>query len=252
MTHEQRPLLFGVPVDPLTMQQTVERCIELIEAGRPVQHIVMNAGKVVLMEDDPILQRIVAGCPLDNADGVSIVWAGRALGVPFPERVTGIDLMAHLLEAAEDRGWPVYFLGARAHVLDAFTRVVCQRYPRIEVAGTHDGYFSDDAVIAEEINASGAKLLFVAMPSPRKEYFIGQQLHRMGPIFAMGVGGSFDVWSGMCRRAPRWMQDLGLEWLWRFLQDPRKMWRRVLLGNARFTWLFLRELVRRTPAPTEA
>lgn len=244
--------MFGVPVDPLTMDETVDRCVELIGERRPVQHIVMNAGKVVLMEDDPVLQRIVAACPLNNADGISIVWAGWALGVRFPERVTGIDLMAKLLERAEQHGWPVYFVGAREEVLVAFTAVVRERYPHLAIAGTHNGYFKDDAAVAGVISESGARLVFVAMPSPRKEYFIGEQLHRMGDVFAMGVGGSFDVWSGVCRRAPRWMQSLGLEWLFRLIQEPRKMWRRVLVGNGRFTYIFLRELVRRSPAPADA
>ena len=103
------------------MDETVDRCVELIERHEPVQHVVLNASKVVLMEDDPSLREMVAACPLVNADGQSIVWAGRLLGVPFPERVAGIDLMAKLLEAAEEWGWPVYFLGAKQDVLDAFT-----------------------------------------------------------------------------------------------------------------------------------
>jgi N-acetylglucosaminyldiphosphoundecaprenol N-acetyl-beta-D-mannosaminyltransferase len=247
-----RPLLFGVPVDPITMDETVERCAELIDSRRPVQHVVMNAGKVVLMEDDPRLRQIIAACPLDNADGMSIVWAGRALGLRFPERVAGIDLMARLLAVSEQRGWPAYFVGARDEVLRAFADVVRGRYPRLIIAGMQHGYFEDDPAIAGRIADSGARVVFVAMPSPRKEYFIAEQLPRMGDVFAMGVGGSFDVWSGVCERAPRWMQKVGLEWLFRLIQEPRKMWRRTLIGNARFTWLFLRELVHRSPGPEDA
>ncbi len=246
-----RPLLFGVPVDPLTMEETLVRCVGLIESGEPVQHVVTNAGKVVLMEDDARLRQIITACPVNNADGMSIVWAGRVLGVPFPERVTGIDLMADLLAAAEREGWPVFFLGARENVLQAFGGVVRERYPQLRVAGAYHGYFEDDERVADAIAASGARLLFVAMPSPRKEYFIAEQLGRMGNVFAMGVGGSFDVWSGVCKRAPRWMQKAGLEWLFRLIQEPRKMWRRTLIGGVRFTRLFLRELVHRTPAPAD-
>lgn len=239
-----RPLLFGVPVDPLTMDQTVSRCAELIESGVATQHVVLNAGKVVLMHDDPALARTIASSPLVNADGQSIVWAGRLLGVPFPERVTGIDLMERLLHLAEERSWPVYFLGARQEVLDAFTAVVRERYPRIVISGTHHGYLEDDVAAAEAVRSAGTRILMVAMPSPRKEQFIGEQLARLGPVFAMGVGGSFDVWSGLYRRAPEWMQRSGLEWFYRFIQDPRRMWKRVLLGNARFLALLVRERFR--------
>lgn len=252
MADRTRPLLFGVPVDPLTMDETVDRCVELIEERVPVQHVVLNAGKVVLMERDPALRKIIAACPLDNADGMSIVWAGKALGVRFPERVAGIDLMARLFEVSERRGWPVYFLGARQEVLDAFTNVVRQRFPELEIAGTQHGYFDSDEEAAARIAESGARLVFVAMPSPRKEYFIAQQMEKMGDVFAMGVGGSFDVWGGLCKRAPKWMQDHGLEWLFRLIQEPRKMWRRTLVGNAHFTYLLVRELVRRTPEPVDA
>lgn len=113
------------------------------------------------------------------------------------------------------------------------------------MAGARNGYFSDDAAVADEVRASGARLLFVGISSPRKEEFLAAQLHRMGPVFAMGVGGSFDVVAGLTQRAPLWMQRAGLEWFYRFLQEPGRMWRRYLIGNARFVGLVIRERRRR-------
>lgn len=210
-----------------------------------MQHVVINAGKVVMMEDVVGLRDIVASCDLVNADGQSIVWAGRFLGLEVPERVAGIDLMHRLLDEAEDKAWPVFFLGAKPDVLAACVRALQERHPRLTVAGLRDGYFDDDAGVARSVCDSGARLLFVGISSPRKETFLAEYLEEMGPVFAMGVGGSFDVVAGLTKRAPRWMQKVGLEWFYRLVQEPRRMWKRYLVGNARFAWLVVRERFRR-------
>ena len=240
-----RARLFGVPLDLLTMQQTVDRCEELIESGRPVQHVVINAGKAVMMQDVPGLREVIGSCDIVNADGQSVVWAGRALGVRVPERVAGIDLMGRLLELAEEKTYPVFFLGATEEILGAFTAEALRRYPRLRVAGTRNGYFKDDTEVAARVAASGARLLMVGISSPRKEFFLAEQLPHMGPVFSMGVGGSFDVWAGKTRRAPLWMQNAGLEWFYRLLQEPRRMWKRYLVGNTRFVLLVGKEWMER-------
>lgn len=239
-----RTELFSVPLDCLTLDETVARCEELIRAQRPVQHVVLNAAKVVMMQDVPGLREIIASCDLVNADGQSIVWAGRVLGVPVPERVAGIDLMARLLASAEANGWPVYFLGAREEVLLECVGRVKARHPDLVVAGAHHGYFDDAAEVAKAVRESGARIVFVGMSSPKKEFLLAEHLRDMGDVFAMGVGGSFDVIAGVTRRAPLWMQRSGLEWLYRFLQEPRRMWRRYLVGNARFARVVLRDWFR--------
>jgi N-acetylglucosaminyldiphosphoundecaprenol N-acetyl-beta-D-mannosaminyltransferase len=242
----RRVSFLGVPLDPLTMDETVARCGELIVSGRPVQHVVLNAGKCVLMEDEPDVREIIRACELVNADGQSVVWAARFLGVSVPERVAGIDLMGRLLASCESEGWPVFFLGARDDVLVAFEAEARRRHPRLQVVGRRNGYFrADEEVgIAEAIRRSGAKLLLVGMSSPMKERFLARNLQRMGPLLAMGVGGSFDVWAGRTSRAPAWMQRVGLEWFHRFAQEPRRMWRRYLVGNLRFAWIVLRARLR--------
>jgi len=213
-----------------------------------VQHVVINAGKVVMMEDVAGLREIVASCDLVNADGQSIVWAGRLLGLEVPERVAGIDLMHRLLDEAEGKAWPVFFLGAKPDVLEACVRTLQEKHPRLTVAGFHDGYFNDDAGVARLVCDSGARLLFVGMSSPRKETFLAEHLEEMGPVFAMGVGGSFDVVAGLTTRAPRWMQKAGLEWFYRLVQEPQRMWRRYLVGNVRFARIVLRDCLFRRRA----
>lgn len=231
-----------MPLDPLTMDETVSRCRELIVESRPAQHVVLNAGKCVLIEDEPDLREIVRRCDLVSADGQGVVWAARFLGISVPERVAGIDLMGRLIALCERERWPVYLLGGRDQALAAFESEALRRHPHLPIAGRRNGYFGSDEElgIAEAIRASGARLLLVGISSPMKERFLARNLGRMGPVLAMGVGGSFDVWAGKTTRAPEWMQRAGLEWFHRFAQEPRRMWRRYLVGNLRFAWIVLR------------
>ncbi len=230
-----------MPFDLLTVDEIVARCAELVERRKPTQHVVINAGKVVMMQDRPKLRGIIASCDIVNADGQSIVWAGRLLGHAVPERVAGIDLMHRLLAEAAAHGWPVFFLGARQEVLETCVSRLREAHPALTVAGMRNGYFEDDAAVADEIRSSGARVLFVGISSPRKEEYLAAQLPMMGPVFAMGVGGSFDVVAGLTQRAPVWMQRSGLEWFYRFMQEPGRMWRRYLVGNTRFGILVVRE-----------
>jgi len=235
--------LFGVPLDLITMDETVAMCVQLIERRHGAQHVVLNAGKVVLMEDEPGLRDIIAECEIINADGQSVVWAGRLLGWSVPERVTGIDLMDRLLLESEARGWSVYFLGATPEVLSACVTEVLRRYPDLRVSGSRDGYFDDSDAIAAEIARVAPHVLLLGMPSPRKELLLHEWRARLPETFAMGVGGSFDIWAGKSERAPVWMRTAGLEWAYRLVQEPSRMWKRYLVGNVRFAWLVLRELL---------
>lgn len=241
-----RATFLGVPLDAITMDETVARCLDLIRSGKPAQHVVLNAGKCVLMSDAPDVRDIVRRCEIVNADGQSVVWGARLLGVRVPERVAGIDLMGRLLAACEEERWSVYYLGAEQEVLAAFESETLKRHPGLIVAGRRNGYFEpdDEPAIVAAIRGSGARLLLVAMSSPKKERFLAKHLDAMGPLLAVGVGGSFDVWAGKTRRAPVWMQRAGLEWFYRFLQEPRRMWKRYLVGNLRFAAMVARARLR--------
>jgi N-acetylglucosaminyldiphosphoundecaprenol N-acetyl-beta-D-mannosaminyltransferase len=162
------------------------------------------------------------------------------------ERVTGIDVFERLVERAARRGFPVYFLGAGEESVRGTVEVFAKRYPSLRIAGYRNGYFevSDSRSVCDAIRLSGAELLFVAMGSPRQENWIASNLALTGVRFALGVGGSFDHVSGRARRAPRWMQRSGLEWLHRLAQEPRRLWRRYLIGNSVFIWLVISQRLR--------
>jgi N-acetylglucosaminyldiphosphoundecaprenol N-acetyl-beta-D-mannosaminyltransferase len=239
--------VLGCAIDRLDRGATL-RAIEATIDGRGyMQHMAINAAKLVAMHDDPRMREIIAGCELVNADGQSVVWASRLLGDPLPERVAGIDLMADLLGLAERRGFGIYVLGARAEVLEQALQRIRARHPGLRIAGARDGYYDagQEAEVAGEIAASGTDIVFVAMTSPRKEIFLGTFGRALGAPFVMGVGGSVDVIAGVTRRAPAGWQRLGLEWLYRLLQEPRRMFRRYAVTNARFIGLVARALIAR-------
>jgi N-acetylglucosaminyldiphosphoundecaprenol N-acetyl-beta-D-mannosaminyltransferase len=242
-----RITLMGCQVDNLSMEDTLVRVEEFIRSGRPHQHVVVNVDKLVKASRDPELRRIINDCALINADGMPVVWAARLLGKPLKERVAGIDLFEALMRRAGDRGWRVFLLGAREEVVRAVCDTYRGRYPALRIAGYRNGYWSEqeEAAVVEQIQASRAELLFVAISSPKKEQFLGRYQGAMRIPFAMGVGGSFDVAIGKVRRAPLWMQRAGLEWFFRFLQEPRRMARRYFFDDLAFVWLLIKEAARR-------
>jgi N-acetylglucosaminyldiphosphoundecaprenol N-acetyl-beta-D-mannosaminyltransferase len=226
------------------MDEAVARCEAAIVSRSYLQQVSVNAAKFVAMAEDRELREMVADSGLITADGQSVVWAGRLLGIRLPERVAGIDLMQRLLAAADRKGYRVYVLGARSEVLKTALARLRARYPDLTIAGARDGYYSDSevAAVCEEIRATRPDILFIAMSSPRKEHFLGEHGETLGVPFAMGVGGSIDVIAGLTRRAPRMLQRLGLEWAYRLAQEPRRLASRYFKTNARFAWMVLRTL----------
>ncbi len=243
---DRRRTLLGIDLDALTLDETAQRCVAAVDAGERLEIGVVNAAKLVRMRRDPRLREAVTGCDVVVADGQSVVWASRILRNRLPERVAGIDLFVRLLAEAERRGLSVYFLGARREVLDTMIERLRQRFPALTIAGSHDGYFTDaDAPgIADAIAESKAQMLFLGMTSPKKENFVAEYGERTGASVLHGVGGSFDVLAGVVKRAPESWQRHGMEWLYRALQEPRRLGRRYLTTNAAFVALVVRELVR--------
>jgi N-acetylglucosaminyldiphosphoundecaprenol N-acetyl-beta-D-mannosaminyltransferase len=242
----ERAELLGLSFDVVTMETAVAWCVESCRGSRtPHTVVTANAAHLCMMRRDPELTRACRAADLTVADGMSVVWALRALGRPVPERVTGVDLMARLLAAAGWHRLRVYFLGAKREVVTALVEASRVQYSGIEIVGFRDGYFGleDHAGIVEEIRASRADILFVGMPSPFKETWCQRHRQRLEVPVIIGVGGSFDVLAGVVSRAPRWLQTMGLEWFWRLLMEPRKLWKRYLTTNIEFIWLTGREVV---------
>jgi N-acetylglucosaminyldiphosphoundecaprenol N-acetyl-beta-D-mannosaminyltransferase len=244
----RRIRLLGLPVDDLTMAETLDTVDRFIATRRVHHHVVLNVAKVVRAETDSELRSIIETCDLVSADGQPIVWASRWLGTPLRERVTGVDLMVRLIERAAVHGHRLYLLGAREAVVRAAAARIVREHPGTTVAGWHDGYWAADREedLVRDIAACRPDILFVAISSPTKELFLAKWKDVIAAPFVMGVGGSFDVYAGVTRRAPLWMQRTGLEWLFRVAQEPRRMWRRYLSDAPRFARLVIRAKLGRT------
>ncbi|WP_026897746.1 WecB/TagA/CpsF family glycosyltransferase [Daejeonella oryzae] len=233
----------NIPVDALTMQQTLDLIHQSIAGKKPVHHVVVNAAKMVNAQKDSELRDSIVNCDIINADGQAVVWASRFLNTPLPERVAGIDLMDNLVISAAAKGYKIFFLGAKEEVVKKVVEKYTSSFGSGIIAGYRNGYFNKDEEIqiAKQIADSHADILFVAMSSPKKEIFLDTYKHLIKTSFIMGVGGSFDVVSGMVKRAPKWMQKAGLEWLYRTMQEPGRMWKRYLYTNTGFIYLVMKE-----------
>lgn len=239
--------MMGCQIDNLSMEETLQTIEGFIASGKPHQHVVVNVDKLVKAQNDPELRQIINECALINADGMPVVWASRLLGKPLKERVAGVDLCDALLRRAAEKGWRVYLLGAKEEVVAKVRQIYSERYPQLVFAGHRNGYWKpeQEQQVVDNITAARADVLFVAISSPKKEQFLGAYQAQMRIPFAMGVGGTFDVFSGKVKRAPVWMQKTGLEWFYRFLQEPTRMFRRYFIEDIAFLGMLVRELRRR-------
>jgi len=250
-----REIFLGTPVDLLTMRQTVDMATRAMRLRSKITHVALNVAKLVRMTTDPVLRADVVASDLIVADGMGLLWGAKLLGVRIPERVAGIDLMWNVLGECGQNGFRPFFLGATRHVVEAAAKAALAAYPKLQMAGIHDGYFAHEKTpeIVAKINDSRADCLFVGLPTPRKEHFLAEYRQKLNVPFVMGVGGSFDVIGGKVSRAPRWMQDNGLEWLFRTVQEPRRLAWRYANTNSKFLLLVVKELLksRVNPGPRE-
>ena len=235
--------MLGSPIDNLSMSETLELVSESIINNKNINQIVVNAAKIVAMHENPELKESVVNADLINADGQAVVWASKILCKPLKGRVAGIDLMQNLVKLAHDKEYKIFFFGAKEEIVKKVVDTYSDKYSPEIIAGYRNGYFKkeEERNIAQQIADSGANILFVAITSPTKENFLYQNREILKKVnFTMGVGGSFDVVAGKVKRAPVWMQNSGLEWLYRVIQEPRRMWKRYLIGNTKFIFLVLK------------
>ncbi len=233
-------------MDNLPFDETLEQVERFVQSGRPHFQMSINVDKLLKVRSDPQLRQVVEQCDLISVDGQPVVWASRLLRQPVRARVTGVDLMEALVARSARQGWRVYFLGARADVVARVTDRYRRRYPELQIAGSRDGYWAaaEEASVVDSIRRASPHILFVAMSSPKKEYFMQRYVQRLNVPFVMGVGGTFDIIAGVTRRAPRWVQALGFEWLWRFAQEPRRMWKRYFVDDMRFLKVVAQEFMK--------
>ena len=230
----------GINFSPLTTDDAVDAIMRMISVGDRGWISTVNVAILMQLREDPALRSYVEQSSLVLPDGQPIVWGSRWLGAPLPARVTGIDIIEKLCAEAEQRGLSVFLLGGSATVIEKTAARLANDKPRLRLAWRH-GYFEEweEASVAEQIRQAGADILIVGMGVPRQEKFIQQHWDDLGCSVAIGVGGSFDVISGRLRRAPRWMQQAGLEWFYRLIQEPRRLLPRYVVTNTQFGAAYL-------------
>lgn len=224
--------ILGVPVHPMTMAQSVEALEQRMLAGEQTFVVTANAEIIMMCQEDAAYNDIISHqAELVLPDGAGAVWAGRHLGYKVPERVAGFDLYNHLLALSAEKGYKAYFFGGSPGIAEAAKTKSEELYPGVQIVGCHNGYFTDTDVpsIIEEINNSGAEMLFVALGAPKQEKWILAHRAELKPRILMGIGGSFDVLAGKMERAPKWMQDASLEWAFRLYKQPSRFMRMLAL-----------------------
>ena len=230
-------------IDVLDTDETVKLVEKYVQTKTALHLMGVNADKVNEINENEIMKRIVNSCGIINADGASIVMASRYLKKPLPERVAGIDLMEQLIRLSEAKGYTVYLLGAKQVVVAKTAEVLVEKYPKLRIIGFRNGYFqkSEWQEISNELKEKKPDFVFVGITYPIKEYLIEYLQNDGNNSVFMGVGGSFDVISGMIPRAPLWMQKANLEWLFRVIQEPKRLFKRYFFGNLQFIMSVIKE-----------
>lgn len=236
----ERVHILGVPVDAVTMDDAMRRMEAFVASGKPHFVITADASSIVQAQTDAQLRSLYDRADLVTPDSVGVLWASPRFGHKLSERVSGVDMVDRICALSAEKGYRVYFLGAAPGIAELAAEKMRLRYPGCHIVGARHGYFpaESDSVIAEEVAREKPDFLFVAMGIPRQEKFILSTQSIVGAKVAMGVGGSFDVFSGTVKRAPKLLQKLKLEWAWRLAQNPKKIGKVMLLP--RFVLMVLR------------
>lgn len=248
ITPTRRVEFLGCPVDCLTSAALLNELTKSIRERQPAKVIqFVNANKVAMVRSEPWMGGLLGRADYVLADGQPMLPMAAMLGITIPERIDGIGLMDKLLRLADREGFSIYLLGARQEIVEECVRRIGVDFPGARIAGYRNGYFKEPEIpgIAAAIRATAPDLLFLGMGSPLKERLADEWKDQLGARVIQGVGGSFDVMAGMVKRAPRWMQRCGIEWLYRVVQEPRRMFWRYARTNGSCLWLFSKAIVKR-------
>jgi|HubBroStandDraft_6_1064221.scaffolds.fasta_scaffold188332_2 N-acetylglucosaminyldiphosphoundecaprenol N-acetyl-beta-D-mannosaminyltransferase len=242
-----------VDIDALGLAEAIDAIEELVARRRGGMIFTPNVDHVVLADENPLLREAYAEADLSLVDGVPVMWAARALGSPLPEKVSGSDLVRPLVARAAERGWGIYFLGGRPGVAAKAKEILEREFPGVRIVGVSSPDIDLSRDVSEQADAIAAvraaqpDLLFLALGAPKQEIWGRRIRDAVAPAVILGVGASLDFVAGEAKRAPRWMSSVGLEWLYRLAQEPRRMWRRYLVRDPRFVAIVVRQAIARRP-----
>ncbi len=247
LTDKQFKTIFGISILSATFEDVLQLIMEMMNENKV--HILcdINVANLSLMYKNEFVANFVKESDIVVPDGLPIVWASKLLGRPLKQRIAGCDLFSKLIEFGSNKGYRFYLLGAKENVVTRLKNVFENMYPEIKIVGIRNGYFNidDENVIVDRINHSKANVLILGFSSPKREEFIKRNKKKFTSVRCIqAVGGSFDVLAGYTPRAPRFLQRIGMEWFFRFLQEPRRLWKRYLKTNIYFFIIVLKELLK--------
>ena len=238
---------FHIKLTSASMKDIIDRVDDNLQNDREKILITsVNAAMSVISKDDKLITDVINASDIVNIDGMSVFYSLRLLGIITPERVAGPDIFYNLIKLSAQKGYKPYFLGTKPEVLERMINRFKSEFAGLEIAGYHHGYYNDDEAdtINQMIEESGADMVFLGMTSPKRELFTDKYFTASSRPVWKGVGGSFDVYANVTKRAPEWLQKIGMEWFYRFYQEPGRMWKRVLVTNTVFTIMITGEILR--------
>lgn len=235
----QKLNVLGVKIDNVTVDTAADRIFEMLK--QPHTHAVFtpNSEMVYAAYKNSEFCEILNSADMLTPDGIGIVYASKILGNPLSERAGGYDIACSIIDRISTSGERLYLFGGKPGIAEQAAEKLCEKYPFINIVGTHNGYFAPDEndEIVKDINESGADILFVCLGSPMQENWIFENREKLSCRVMMGIGGSLDVFAGAATRAPESWQRLGLEWLYRLIKEPKRFWRMLALPKFAFTVL---------------
>jgi N-acetylglucosaminyldiphosphoundecaprenol N-acetyl-beta-D-mannosaminyltransferase len=248
MNSERRVgLVLGSKIDAVSWGEAIERLLKWAH-GRESRYVtICNVHVVVTASRDPAYRKVIDGADMATPDGAPVAWMLRRTGFTHQPRISGPDLMWALCDRAARENLPIYLFGSTELTLQSLAERLLSAFPKLVIAGTESPSFhrvstAEDQASVDRINASGASLVFVALGCPKQETWMAEHRGRINAVL-IGVGAAFDFHAGKLRRAPKWMQRSGLEWLHRLLTEPKRLWRRYLTTNTLFILGAVRQLV---------
>ncbi len=235
----------GIEIDNLTIQEAIDEIEALIKKGKSSYIVTPNAAQLVLLQKDKEFKKVYESAHLALPDGMSVIWASKILGAPLQARITGTELLFSLLGTSCKKNYKIFLLGGGKQIIEEVNKNLQLKFPNLQIVGNQHGYFSDDREIIEKINKTQADILFIGLGFPKQEKWIYHNLDQLSIKVAVCIGGVFDVVAGKTKRAPEWMQKAGIEWFFRLIQEPQRLWKRYLVGNIIFIWLVFKEFIDR-------
>ena len=237
----------GLPFDNLTVPEALDRIEEFIHEGVPRKIFTPNVALLMASQRDTFLRSVYQSCDMLTVDGMAIYYALRLLGTPVKSSASASLMFYPLLALAQQKGYGVYLLGAKEDVVCDAVECITNEFPGIRIVGWHNGYFdiNDASEVVGDIRRTQPDMLLVGMTSPMKEQFVETHMQTMNVPVSLGVGGMLDIAAGRAQFAPNWVRKMCIEWLYRLVQEPRRLWKRYAGTNSRFLWLLLKEVVKR-------